>query len=395
MRVAIIGAGASGLMAAAAIVSKGHDVTVFEGNEKCGKKIYITGKGRCNFTNLSDRQTFLENVVRGGKFLQSALSRFSPQDAIDFFERWGMKSKVERGNRVFPVSDKASDVTAALLRACDGVKFKLSHKVKIAYKSGEEFFVDGEAFDRLVIATGGKSYSATGSDGSGYALAKKFGHTIVDCVPALVPIEVEGAYISSLQGLSLKNVRLTAVCDEGNESEFGEMLFTDKGVSGPIVLTLSSKINRKTCRCLELDFKPALSEEKLDGRLLREFDAAKNKQIKSVMLSLLPSRFVAIFLKRAEISEDRRVQSITAAERKRLVKLLKCFTIKFKKLYPIENAVVTSGGVEHSQVNPKTMQSKLVSGLYFAGEILDVDALTGGFNLQIAFATAQAVGSDF
>lgn len=395
MKVAIIGAGAAGLMAAAQIVSKGHETIVFDGNEKCGKKIYITGKGRCNFTNLCDNQTFLDNVIRGRKFMQSALANFSPYDTVDYFESWGLKTKVERGNRVFPFSDKASDVTATLLKACQGVKFNLNHKVFSIFKRDNQFSVDGEIFDRVVLATGGKSYSATGSDGSGYNLASRFGHKIVDLVPALVPIEVEEKFVADLQGLSLKNVLLS--CDLGNKkiTEFGEMLFTDKGVSGPIVLSMSSQINREKCKSLSIDFKPALSMEKLEARLLREFDANKNKQIKTVMTSLLPSRLIGIVLQRANVESDRPVQSITVKERKSILSQLKCFTLTFKKLYPIDSAIVTSGGVALEQVNPKTMESKIVDGLYFAGEILDIDALTGGFNLQIAFSTANAVAENF
>ncbi len=395
MKVAIIGAGAAGLMAAAQIVSKGHETIVFDGNEKCGKKIYITGKGRCNFTNLCDNQTFLDNVIRGRKFMQSALANFSPYDTVDYFESWGLKTKVERGNRVFPFSDKASDVTATLLKACEGVKFNLNHKVFSIFKRDNQFSVDGQIFDRVVLATGGKSYSATGSDGSGYNLASRFGHKIVDLVPALVPIEVEEKFVADLQGLSLKNVLLSCDLENKKITEFGEMLFTDKGVSGPIVLSMSSRINREKCKSLSIDFKPALSMEKLEARLLREFDANKNKQIKTVMTSLLPSRLIGIVLQRANVESDRPVQSITVKERKSILSQLKCFTLTFKKLYPIDSAIVTSGGVALEQVNPKTMESKIVDGLYFAGEILDIDALTGGFNLQIAFSTAVAVAENF
>lgn len=391
MKVAIIGAGASGLMAAGAISAKCHAVTVFDGNDKCGKKIYITGKGRCNLTNLCDRQTFLENVVRGAKFVQSALSRFSPQDAIDYFESLGLKTKRERGNRIFPVSDKASDVTAALLRSCQNVTFKLNHKVQ---KIQDGFVVDGESFDRVIIATGGMSYSATGSDGSGYRFAKSFGHSITEPKAALVPIET-GKKFASLEGLSLKNVTLSATANGRVFQEFGEMLFTGNGISGPIVLSLSSFINRDLPKELYLDFKPALSLEKLDARLLREFDNNKNKFLKSVMSALLPHRMIEVFLREVQIEGERRVQSITQKERLQIAKTLKRFTLPVKKLYPIENAVITSGGVCLDEVNPKNMQSKLKEGLYFVGEVLDIDALTGGFNLQIAFATAMAAASDF
>lgn len=394
MKVAVIGAGASGLMATCAILAKGHQVVVFDANDKCGKKIYITGKGRCNLTNLCDKQTFLNNVVRGEKFLQSAISRFSPYDTVAFFDKLGLKTKCERGQRVFPVSDKSSDVISALVKACSEADFRFNHKVKKIIKKDECFLVDGEKFDRVLIATGGMSYSSTGSDGSGYQIAKSFGHSIIDPVPALVPIET-GNIFSTLEGLSLKNVELFAFLNVKKISQFGEMLFTDKGISGPIVLTMSSLINRNVPKELFLDFKPALSEEKLDGRLLREFDLNKNKYLKSVMINLLPKRMVDVFLKQICLDANKRVQSITSQERKRILKTLKCFTIPIKKLYPIENAVVTSGGVSLNEIDPKTMQSKLQKGLYFIGEVLDVDALTGGFNLQIAFATAIAAASDF
>ncbi len=394
MKVAVIGAGASGLMATCAILAKGHQVVVFDGNDKCGKKIYITGKGRCNLTNLCDKQTFLSNVVRGEKFLQSAISRFSPYDTVAFFDKLGLKTKCERGQRVFPVSDKSSDVISALVKGCKGAEFRLNHKVKSVVAKECKFLVDGEEFDRVLVASGGMSYSATGSDGSGYKIAKSFGHKIIDLVPGLVPIET-GSKFSSLEGLSLKNVEISVFSNGKKFSQFGEMLFTDRGVSGPIVLTVSSFINRNVPKEMFLDLKPALSEEKLDARLLREFDLNKNKFLKSVMTALLPKRMVDVFLKEADINGDRRVQSITSQERKRILKTLKCFTIPIKKLYPIENAIITSGGVDLQEIDPKTMQSKLQKGLYFIGEILDVDALTGGFNLQIAFATAIAAASDF
>lgn len=395
MKVAIIGGGAAGLFAAGWISQKGHDVTIFDGNEKTGKKLYITGKGRCNFTNDCDRETFLSNIVRGDKFFQSALSRFNPQDMIAFIEQQGAPTKVERGNRAFPASDKSSDILKALNKFASNANLVLNHKVKNIIKKGEVFSVDGEIFNRVIIATGGKSYCQTGSDGDGYTFARRFGHNIVDIVPALVPIEVSDKDISSLQGVSLKNVTLSAKCGKKTYSQFGEMLFTDKGISGPIVLTLSSLINREKVDSLSLDLKPALSFEKLDARLVREFDNAKNKNLKSVMASLMIKSMIDPFLKRISLSGERKINSITEAERARIVKGLKCWTLDYKMLYPINAGIVTSGGVDLKQIDPKTMQSKLVSGLYFIGEVLDIDALTGGFNLQIAFSTAFAASSDF
>lgn len=395
MKVAVIGGGAAGLFAAGLISQKGHDVTIFDGNEKTGKKLYITGKGRCNFTNDCDRENFLSNIVRGDKFFQSALSRFNPQDSIAFFEAQGIATKVERGNRVFPASDKSSDILKALNKFASRSNVVLNHKVKNIIKNGQRFSVDGQAFDRVIIATGGKSYSQTGSDGDGYMFARRFGHNIVDIVPALVPIELKDKDIASLQGVSLKNVLLTAKCGKKTYSQFGEMLFTDKGISGPIVLTLSSFINREKVDELSLDLKPALTYEKLDARVVREFDNAKNKNLKSVMSTLMIKSMIDPFLKRVSLSGERKINSITEAERSRIVKGLKCWTLDYKMLYPLNAGIVTSGGVGLKQIDPKTMQSKLVEGLYFVGEVLDIDALTGGFNLQIAFSTAFAAASDF
>lgn len=395
MKVAIIGGGASGLFAAGLISQKGHDVIVFDGNEKTGKKLYITGKGRCNFTNDCDRETFLSNVVRGEKFFQSALSRFNPQDCIAFFESKNVAIKVERGNRAFPASDKSSDILKALNLFASKATIKLNHKVKSIIKKSDKFYVDGEMFDRVIIATGGKSYSQTGSEGDGYNFARRFGHNIIDIKPALVPIELDDSDLSALQGVSLKNVSLTAKCGKKTFSQFGEMLFTDKGISGPIVLTLSSLINRESEVSLSLDLKPALSFEKLDARLVREFENDKNKNLSSVMATLMIKSMIPPFLKRVSLSGDRKINSITSQERARIANGLKCWTLRYKMLYPLNAAIVTSGGVDLKQIDPKTMQSKLVSGLYFIGEVLDIDALTGGFNLQIAFSTAYAASSDF
>lgn len=391
MKIAVIGGGASGLFVAGLLSSKNYDVTIFESNEKLGKKIYITGKGRCNFTNCCANDEFLNNVVRGSKFLQSALSKFSPSDTISFFESMGMPVKIERGNRAFPKSDKSSDVIKILSDFSKNCRILLNHRVKKVYKKDNVFVVDGEIFEKVIIATGGKSYCATGSNGDGYNFAKAFGHNIITTRPALVAIELKNNYIKSLQGLSLKNVRLTAVCQNKKFSQFGEMLFTDKGISGPIVLTLSSYINRLNCDRLELDFKPALSIEQLDARLIREFSASKNKNLSNVMASLLPKKFISPFLNYLKYPLNQKVNSVTYEQRKQIVSLLKCWTLDYKMLYPMDTAIITSGGVDLLQINPKNMESKLVPGLYFIGEVLDVDALTGGFNLQIAFSTAYAL----
>ena len=399
MKIGIVGAGASGLMCAGFLVKKGHDVFVFDGNEKIGKKIYITGKGRCNFTNLDNSEEFYNNIVRGQKFLFSALNKFNNEDCLNFFQELGMTYKIERGNRAFPSSDKASDVTKALMKHCEGVKFLLNERVKEIYKSGEKFIIhsiNGKyEFDAVVVATGGMSYKATGSCGDGYKFARSFGHNIIDIMPGLSAIKLKDEFVKDLQGLSLKNVSLNASFSNKKREEFGEMLFTDKGISGPIVLTTSSYINREKDVSLSIDFKPRLSKEVLNNRLLREFDNAKNKEIKNVLKNLLPNNFISIFLKQCKINENKKVNSITQGERMHIIDNLKDFKLTYDGLYPIDCAIITSGGVDVKQINPKTMESKLVKGLYFIGEVLDIDALTGGYNLQLAFSTAYSCAENF
>ncbi len=395
MKVAIVGAGASGLFLGGLLSNSETEVTIFDGNEKCGKKIFITGKGRCNITNACDNETYLSNIVNGEKFMRSAISKFTPFDTINFFEEQGLAVKVERGNRVFPVSDKSSDVIKALENYCRNAEIKLHEKVVAIKPQSDKFLVKTEkssyTFDKVVIATGGKSYSATGSSGDGYKFAKMLGHNVVSLVPALVPIELKDK-VSDMQGLPLKNVTLYAVADGKKYSFFGEMLFTDIGITGPIVLTMSSYINRAKNVDLYIDFKPALSEEQLDARLLREFEAGKNKTLFNILRTLLPKNFIKFFLSKAELNEQRQANSITVMERRMLKTLLKHFPLAYKGLYPIDAGVVTSGGIDLKDVNPSSMESKIHKGLYFIGEVLDVDCLTGGFNLQIAFSTAYACG---
>lgn len=395
MKVAIVGAGASGLFLGGLLSNSETEVTIFDGNEKCGKKIFITGKGRCNITNACDNETYLSNVVNGEKFMRSAISKFTPFDTINFFEEQGLAVKVERGNRVFPVSDKSSDVIKVLENYCRNAEIKLHEKVVAIKSQSDKFLVKTEkssyTFDKVVIATGGKSYSATGSSGDGYKFAKMLGHNVVSLVPALVPIELKDK-ISDMQGLPLKNVTLYAVADGKKYSFFGEMLFTDIGITGPIVLTMSSYINRAKNVDLYIDFKPALSEEQLDARLLREFESGKNKNLFNILRTLFPKNFINYFLSKAELNEQRQANSITVIERRRLKTLIKHFPIAYKGVYPIDAGVVTSGGVDLKEVNPSSMESKIHKGLYFIGEVLDVDCLTGGFNLQIAFSTAYACG---
>ena len=402
-KVAIIGGGASGLVAAYFSALKNNEVVIFEKNEKLGKKIYITGKGRCNLTNDVEPNEFLENVVTNKKFLLSAVYKFSPSRTMEFFEKLGLSLKVERGNRVFPQSDKASDVTKTLENACKclGVKIMLNSNVENIINDGGKFNIivnsKKHCFDSVIICTGGRSYPLTGSTGDGYMFAKKLKHSIVATKPSLVGIETKDTFLNELQGLSLKNVKLTLKCKEKTIfSDFGEMIFTHFGVSGPIVLSCSchlNKLNVKDCS-LSIDLKPALTKETLDLRLLREFSENGGKKLSNVIRGLLTSSLVFVVLKKAGIYVDKNVSQVTVEDRNKIINVLKNFSLNIKSLRPIEEAIITSGGVSVKEVNPSTMESKLVKNLYFAGEILDVDAYTGGFNLQIAFSTAFLAGNN-
>ena len=408
MKIAVIGGGASGLMVAGEL-SQYYDVTIIERNEKCGKKLYITGKGRCNLTNACSVNEFLENVVHGEKFIISAINRFNSYDTIEYFEKSGLKLKTERGNRVFPLSDKASDVTKTLLKNADKSNIILNERViKIekdeCCESGDyleksknnekPFKVTTEknvyCFDKVIVATGGKSYSSTGSSGDGYKIAKSFNIEIISPNSALVPIKIKDNFCSKLEGLSLKNVKLKAVIDGKKKDFFGEMLFTYDAISGPISLSMSSYIGSKKVEKLSIDLKPALTEEQLNLRLLKEFKENSNKDISNVMKNLLPNRLIDIFLEKIKIKSDIKANSITKEMREKIINLLKDFTLEYDKLYDIEAGIVTSGGINLKEINPKTMESKKIKGLYFIGEVLDIDCLTGGFNLQTAFSTAQA-----
>ena len=401
--IAVIGAGASGLMAAYAAAANGNQVTVFEKNEKCGKKIYITGKGRCNLTHDCNPDEFLQNVVSNSKFLTGAIYSFSPQKTMRFFEDGGLKLKVERGDRVFPVSDKASDVTKCLEKYCQnaGVQFKFNEKVvKIAHLNSTMFDIITSRsrynFDYVIVCTGGLSYPATGSDGDGYKFAENIGHTVIQQKPALCGINLKGDYFKKLQGLTLKNVKLCVLINDKKKYEFfGEMLFTHFGVSGPIVLSASSYINRCDLKSVKflVDFKPALTEEQLDARILRDFDKYKNKDISNCLKELLPTALIPIVLEKCDIPKTKKINCVTRNERQRLLTIIKNFDMLISSLRGFDEAIVTAGGVDVKDVNPKTMESKLVSGLYFCGELLDLDALTGGFNLQIAFSTGFAAGN--
>ncbi len=403
--VIVIGAGASGLMASGICANNGNKVTLFEKNEKVGRKLMITGKGRCNVTNACTMlNDLIENVPVNGRFLYTAFSRFMPSDTMDFFESLGVPLKIERGNRVFPVSDKAVDIVDALnsFVKSKGVK-RIQETVKsliienqtvkgVKCDSGNEYLADA-----VIVATGGKSYPLTGSTGDGYNFARQAGHTIVKPKPSLVPLECHEGFCSLLKGLSLKNVRVTVFDTEKFReiySDFGEMLFTHFGVSGPVILSASSHIREMKSGKYEIhiDLKPALTNEQLDKRLLREFKESPSKAIINIMNSLLPKSLVPVFVKLTGIHPATKANQITKEMRFEIIDLLKDFKLTVTDFRPIEEAVITSGGVEVKEINPKTMESKLCKNLYFCGEVIDVDAYTGGFNLQIAFSTGYLAG---
>ena len=403
-KIAVIGAGAAGMMAAYRAASLGGNVTVFEKNNMVGKKIRITGKGRCNITNACDNDEFIRNVPTNGRFMYSSLNGFTPWDTIDFFESHGLKTKIERGNRVFPVSDKAADVAVTLQRAASDAGAVFSgHKIAdVISENGEirgVILENGEKrdFDKVIIATGGKSYPLTGSTGDGYVFAEKLGHTIIPLKPSLVPIESPDSFCRDMQGLSLKNTGMRVVnIDSGKEvyRDFGEMLFTHFGVSGPMVLSAGANIKnpRQNKYVMYIDLKPALSEEKLNQRILRDFEKNINKAVSNSLGELLPRKMIPVVLKRWGVPFDTKCISITKEQRAELTALSKSFSINIKGFRPIEEAIVTSGGVSTKELNPSTMESRIVKGLYFAGEVIDVDGYTGGFNLQIAFSTGWTAG---
>ncbi len=404
MKVLIIGGGASGMLAGITASKSGNDVVLLEQNEKLGKKIYITGKGRCNLSNYCEVNEFLPNVVNNPKFLLSALYKFSPKETYNFFEKNGLKLKVERGNRVFPESDKASDVTKTLEKILvnNGVDIRLNIKViDLIVENGvcKGVITDkGEiSADKTIICTGGVSYPATGSTGDGFIFAKKCGHKIINPKPSLCGIELFGNDFLEAQGLSLKNVQINLILnDKILYSDFGEMLFTHFGISGPIVLSASAILNKYVGEKISvlIDLKPALTEETIDKRLINEFSIDGNKNVSSIIRGFVPSSLVNIIAKQAKIPLNKKCAEITKNERQNLIKTLKNLTFSFKKLRPIEEAIVTSGGVDVKEVNPKTMESKLCSGLFFAGEVLNVDCFTGGYNLQTAFSTGFLAGEN-
>ena len=400
LSIAVIGAGAAGLIAAGTAASLGADVLLFETNPKVGRKIYITGKGRCNVTNNCETSNILANIPVNPRFLYSALGNFNAQDTMNFFESLGVPLKTERGNRVFPISDKASDIVDALFSYVkkQGVKI-VFHTVNdvLEHQNGFLIKTDDKQFtvDRVIITTGGASYPATGSTGDGYRFAKNFSHSIVTPRPSLVPLVEKGDTCEKLMGLSLKNVRLTAL--ENNKKifeDFGEMLFTHFGVSGPLVLSASAHMRHfgsKDYKIL-IDLKPALDDKTLDKRLLNDFEKYKNSDFINALGELLPRKLIPVIIELAGINPHTKVHSITKAQRASLSRLIKAFPVEISGARPISEAIVTTGGVNVKEINPKTMESKKKTCLYFAGEVIDVDAYTGGFNLQIAWSTGRLAG---
>lgn len=408
--IVIIGGGAAGLKAACAAAYKYKNtdakIIIIEKNEKCGRKLMITGKGRCNVTNNCDIDRLIANVPKNGKFLYSAFNGFLPQDTMAFFESLGVPLKTERGNRVFPVSDKAVDIVDALVSAVKASKVKIIHgrAENIETENGKITGVklaDGKILpaDSVILATGGMSYPLTGSTGDGYKMAQKLGHTVTELKPSLIPLVIHEGFCTKLAGLSLKNVTLS-VYEKGKNKpifkELGEMLFTHFGVSGPLVLSASSHmryIGKKEYKCV-IDLKPALDNNTLDARILRDWETEKNRDFINSLDKLLPKSLIPVIVSLCGIEPGKKVNQISREERQNLVSLIKNLTLHVTGTRPIEEAIITSGGISVKEIDPATMQSKLIKGLFFAGEIIDTDAYTGGFNLQIAFSTGFAAGKN-
>ena len=405
-QVVVIGGGAAGMMAAIAAGRAGHQVRLYEKNEKLGKKLFITGKGRCNITNGCDTEDFFGNIVRNAKFLYSSIYSFTNQDIIKLLEENGCPVKTERGNRVFPVSDKSSDVIKALSAEMKKQKVEIhlqEEAAGIVVENGRAAGIrlkrSGKmvAADAVILATGGLSYPSTGSTGDGYRFAGEFGHTTAALSPALVPFEVKEPVVKELMGLSLRNIQIRVL--KGKKvlyQEFGEMLFTHFGVSGPVLLSASSYVAgelKKEPLTLSIDLKPALSEEQLDARILRDFDELKNRQYKNALIHLLPAKMMPVIVDRSGICPEKKVHEITREERRRIVQEIKNFRLTLTGLRDYKEAIITQGGISVKEVNPSTMESRLLPGLYLAGELLDVDGVTGGFNLQIAWSTGYLAGS--
>ena len=408
--VIVVGGGAAGMFAAIAAAKNGHQVTLYEKNEKLGKKIFITGKGRCNITNAADMEELFDAVVTNSKFLYSSFYGYTNQNVIDFFEDAGVPVKIERGNRVFPISDHSSDVIRALEREMKkvGVKVCLNTEVKSVEAEKGKFNkvvlkdTTTQTADACIVATGGLSYRSTGSTGDGFRFAENVGHKVTQCFPSLVPMETKEPWICELQGLSLRNVE-AKILDGKKElyKDFGEMLFTHFGVSGPLIISASSYVGKKFMDkngqkkelTLEIDLKPALTEEQLDQRVLRDFEENHNRQFKNAITKLFPTKLIPVMLELGGIDPEKKVNSIEKEERKQFVHLIKHFRMTLTGLRDYPEAIITKGGVNVKEIDPGTMESQLVKGLYFAGEVLDLDALTGGFNLQIAWSTGYAAGN--
>ena len=431
-KVIVIGGGPAGMMAAITAKENENEVIILEKNGQLGKKLLITGKGRCNITSSLDMEEFIKNTPGNGMFLHSAFQQFTNKDIIHFLKQQGLDVKEERGNRIFPVTDKSIDVLACFTKRIKELNIKVQYHTtvsEILVKSNDEInkeningkekskkMIDKKVIgvktnhgilqaDKIIVATGGKSYPLTGSTGDGYILAEKLGHTVTAIKPSLVPLETfEKQECKELQGLSLRNVGIQLLDIEKNKTiyeDFGEMLFTHFGVSGPTILSASAHLVRykqierllkEKKIILKIDLKPALDEKKLDTRILRDFEEVKNKQFKNSLEKLLPQKLIPVIIQKSNIQPDKKVNEITKKEREELVKMIKNFEITIKGFRPIEEAIITSGGVNIKEINPKTMESKKVKGLYFAGEIIDVDSYTGGFNLQIAYSTGYVAG---
>lgn len=416
MKVVIIGGGPAGMLSAISAGTNKNDVTILEKMNMLGRKLLITGKGRCNITSSIPIDEFIKNVPGNGKFLYSCLNNFTNEDILNILKEEGLQTKVERGNRVFPITDKSQDVLQALLNRLKKLKVKIEVGANVMEILTEQDIVNGVKYiqggkekvlkvDKVILATGGKSYSATGSTGDGYELAKKVGHTVTEIKPSLVPISTKGKDLEicrRMQGLSLKNVAIKIKDAKNNKiiyEDFGEMIFTHFGVSGPVILSGSAHLLRYKKEDIRqgnikliIDLKPALDVQKLDDRILRDFSLEKNKIFKNSLDNLLPQKMISTVIELSGIDQNKKVNEITREERVRLVQLLKNFEITLHDFRPIEEAIITAGGISIKEINPKTMESKLIKGLYFAGEIIDVDAYTGGFNLQIAYSTGYTAG---
>lgn len=416
MKAVIIGGGPAGMLSAISAGTNKNDVTILEKMNMLGRKLLITGKGRCNITSSIPIDEFIKNVPGNGKFLYSCLNNFTNEDILNILKEEGLQTKVERGNRVFPITDKSQDVLQALLNRLKKLKVKIEVGANVKEILTEQDIVNGVKYiqggkekvlkaDKVILATGGKSYSATGSTGDGYELAKKVGHTVTEIKPSLVPISTKGKDLEicrRMQGLSLKNVAIKIKDAKNNKiiyEDFGEMIFTHFGVSGPVILSGSAHLLRYKKEDIRqgnikliIDLKPALDVQKLDDRILRDFSLEKNKIFKNSLDNLLPQKMISTVIELSGIDQNKKVNEITREERVRLVQLLKNFEITLHDFRPIEEAIITAGGISIKEINPKTMESKLIKGLYFAGEIIDVDAYTGGFNLQIAYSTGYTAG---